>query len=181
MSAWLFPLFGLVLSFLFFLVLFFFRLPLFLLCIIVLFKFFKVEGRRKRATGTPESSASSDDEIVLFYKDIPGHYESKELLNYCTNTQLARRCAQHSGPRAGAAGRVLTQPATAPVRCRPTRGPTRAAAGRAGPPLADLGQRCNQSLPIAPASPRYSTTCRCVEDRSTIAEVGGFLAPFSYK
>ena len=55
------------------LVLFFFRLPLFLLCIIVLFKFFQVEGRRKRATGTPESSASRDDEIVLFYKDIPGH------------------------------------------------------------------------------------------------------------
>ena len=56
------------------LVLFFFRLPLFLLCIIVLFKLFQVEGRRKRATGTPESSASSDDEIVLFSKDIPGQY-----------------------------------------------------------------------------------------------------------
>ena len=80
MSAWLFPLFGLVLSFLFFLVLFFFRLPLFLLCIIVLFKFFQVEGRRKRATGTPESSASSDDEIVLFSKDIPGHYILHALL-----------------------------------------------------------------------------------------------------
>ena len=31
------------------------------------------EGR-KRATGTPESSASRDDEIVLFSKDIPGPY-----------------------------------------------------------------------------------------------------------
>ena len=66
---------------------------------------------------------------------------------------------------------MLTRDATAPVRCRPTRGPTRAAAGRAGPPLADLGQRCNQSLPIAPASPRYSTTCGCMQDRSTAAAV----------
>ena len=63
-------------SFRFFLLfLFLFSIPLFFCILLVLFASFQVEGRkegRKRVTGTPESSASRDDEIVLFSKDIPG-------------------------------------------------------------------------------------------------------------
>ena len=112
----------------------------------------------------------------LLQRKRKNNYYKEQVPSYCvtTSTLLTQLCAQHSGPGTGAAGRVLTRRATVPVRGRPTRGPTRAAARHAGPPLADLGQGCSQSLRIGPASPRCSTTCGCTQARSTAVAANGW-------